>query len=347
MAYTTINKSTDYQNTKLYDGTGNSNAITGVGLQPDLVMLKSRTQGSSGYNGNNFWFDAVRGVTKRLKTDGNNAEVTEAQGLTAFGSDGFTVGTDDIVNKNGDSFVSWNWKAGTTSGITTNGTTTITPTAYSFNTTSKFSILKYTGNDAAGAYVAHGLGTTPTMIIVKKISGTGGWYVYHHKMTTDYNMYLDTTDAEFGGAYVYSPDATNFRLRDHDTVNENGETYVAYCFAEKTGYSKFGKYKGTSSTDGAFIYTGFKPTFFMAKCIDNAESWYIFDNKRLGYNVENAQLYPDNDSAEATTDYADILSNGIKFRYNSVGLNGSSNNYIYMAVGQTLVGTNNIPVTAR
>ena len=162
-------------------------------------------------------------------------------------------------------------------------------------------------------------------------------------------MYLDSTQAALSATAMWNdttPTSSVFSVGTSGASNASG-AMIAYCFAEKTGYSKFGKYNGTSSTDGAFIYLGFKPTFFMAKCIDNAESWYIFDNKREGYNVENRDLYADNNGIEGSADWLDFVSNGVKFRYNSIGLNGSSNNYIFMAFGQSLVGSNNVPCTAR
>ena len=344
MAYTTINKSTDYFNTKLYTGTGSSLALTGVGFQPDLTWIKNRTAGSGA---DHIWTDSVRGVTKSLNSNDNSADDTISNALTAFGTDGFTVGGNGATGASGDTYAAWNWKAGTTSGLTTNGTTTITPTSYSFNSTAGFSILKYTGNGAAGAYVAHGLGTTPAMIIVKKLSGSAGWFVYHQKLQSTYNIYLNTNDAEFGGAYVYSPDATNFRLRDHNDVNQNGETYVAYCFVEKTGYSKFGKYIGNGNANGTFVYTGFKPAFIMVKRYDGTGlSWRFFDSKR-NYNGDREFMYANLTDLEVGGDNMDFLSNGFKNRNTSGHQNGNSDDYIYMAFGQSLVGTNNIPATAR
>ena len=342
MAYTTINKSSLNMNTKLYTGTGSSNALTGINFQPDLTWIKKR-------DGTNYHVltDAVRGATKQMYSNDTGAEQAVAEGLKSFDSDGFTLGTNGDTNGNGGSYVGWNWKAGTTSGITTDGNTTITPSSYSINQTAGFSILKFTGNGVTGAKLAHGLGGTPAKIVIKKIDATGDWTVYHKGMTTGNTMWWNYTQAETAENLIYSPDTTNITLLNHSSVNTNGTTYIAYCWKEVTGYSKFGKYQGTSSTDGAFIYTGFKPTFFMAKCIDNAESWYIFDNKREGYNVENRDLYADNTGTEGSADWLDILSNGVKFRYNSIGLNGSSNNYIFMAFGQSLVGSNNVPCTAR
>ena len=344
MAYTTINKSTDYFNTKLYTGTGSSNAVTGVGFQPDWTWIKSRSDAQS----NNI-FDAVRGQGKVIFTDANSAQATVTDRLTAFNSDGFTVVSDNSVNGSSKTYAAWNWKAGTGQG-SSNTDGSINTIYTSVNTAAGFSISRFDGNGTSGATIGHGLGSTPAMIIVKNLDSTEHWTVRHKDVTAGWNLYLNLTNTQDDNSTVFTttaPTSSVFSVGDNARTNASGAAYVAYCFAEKTGYSKFGKYQGTSSTDGAFIYTGFKPTFFMAKCIDNAESWYIFDNKREGYNVENRDLYADNSGTEGSADWLDILSNGIKFRYNSIGLNGSSNNYIYMAFGQSLVGSNNVPCTAR
>jgi len=342
MAYTTINKSSLHMNTKLYTGTGSTNAQTGVGFQPDLLWNKSRTTAD-----NHLVYDAIRGITKTISPDLNSVESTrDSAFLTSIDSDGFTVGSNGNINANGESFVMWNWKANGAGSANTDGSINST---VSVNQTAGFSIVKWTGTQSLGT-VGHGLGVTPKMIIIKNTSALENWIVYHNSLGNTKNLYLDETNAEHTRSDTFnntSPTSSFFTVNTATGVNKTGSTMIAYCFAEKTGYSKFGKYQGTSSTDGAFINLGFKPTFFMAKCIDNAESWYIFDNKREGYNVENRDLYADNNGTEGSADWLDILSNGIKFRYNSIGLNGSSNNYIYMAFGQSLVGSNNVPCTAR
>ena len=346
MAYTTINKSSDFFNTKTYSGTTNSSdALTGIGFQPDLVWLKSRS--NAGWH---WWTDSVRGVTKTIYSNEVTAEETNADGVTAFGADGFTIGNNSDINGSGKTFTSWNWKAGTTGSGTTGGSGTGKAYSYSVNTTAGFSIVKYIGNGTNGHTIPHHLGAVPKMVIEKvTIGNTNNWGVYHHSMGNTKAMYLDGNSTQTTDSFLNNTTPTsNYVTLGSNMSNQDGKTFIMYSFAEKTGYSKFGIYKGTSSTDGAFIYTGFKPAFFMAKCIDNQESWYIFDNKREGYNVENRDLYADNNSVEGSADWLDILSNGIKFRYNSIGLNGSSNNYIYMAFAEApLVGSNNVPCTAR
>ena len=344
MAYTTINKSTDYFNTKLYTGNGSTQSITGVGFQPDFCWFKNRTSAQS-----NVVVDSIRGRVG-LQPNETNTEYTLNSGrdFGTFDSDGFTVLNPEQYNSfnyNTGSIVSWNWKANGTGSANTDGSINSTVSA---NTTSGFSIVSYTGT-GSNATVGHGLGVAPKMIITKALGASNSWGVYHASTGNNKYMYLDSTQAALSATAMWNdttPTSSVFSVGTSGASNASG-AMIAYCFAEKTGYSKFGKYQGTSSTDGAFIYTGFKPTFFMAKCIDNAESWYIFDNKREGYNVENRDLYADNSGTEGSADWLDILSNGIKFRYNSIGLNGSSNNYIYMAFGQSIVGSNNVPANAR
>jgi len=348
MAYTTINKSSDFFNTKLYTGNGSTNAITGVGFQPDWNWIKCRSHADSSQI-----FDVLR-TTYALRSDGNNAEAV-GNGWTSLDSDGFTLNGDSSggnVNNSGRTYASWNWKAGTTSGITTDGNTTITPSNYSFNQTSGFSILSYTGNGVEGAKLAHGLGTTPAMVIIKRYSTTGDWVVYHKNLSATKSVFLNYTDAETARApngYIYSPDDTNITLSNHGDVNTNGTTTIAYCFAEKTGYSKFGSYVGNgSSSSPTFIYTGFKPKFVMVKNTSQADSWFIHDDKRDGYNDDNEYLFADLSNAEGSNvNRLSMYSNGFNVPTTDKSHNVNGNVYVYMAFGQSLVGSNNVPCTAR
>jgi hypothetical protein len=347
MAYTTINKSTDHFNTKLYTGNGGTNAITGVGFQPDLVWIKDRD--ATGYH---FWTDAVRGVTKTLFSNTTGAEGTEVNGLTAFGTDGFTVGAHSNINTNGRNIVSWNWKAAGGQG-SSNTDGSINTTYTSVNTTAGFSISTYSGNGTAGATIGHGLGVVPKMIIVKNKTHAGGnWVVYHESLGNTKAVYLDLTDASgTAGAWNNtSPTSSVFTVNDANALNgSGGRQYVAYCFAEKTGYSKFGSFTGNGNADGTFIYTGFKPSWIMFKRTSAASDWTIFDTKRLTYNVNNLRLEANTTDAEPSgaANKIDILSNGFKMRHSSSSFNNSGGTYIYMAFGQSLVGSNNVPCTAR
>jgi hypothetical protein len=322
MAYTTIDKSTAYFNTKLYTGNGNAgNAQTGVGFQPDLVWLKSRT--NTEYH--NF-YDSVRGVTKRLSIPPAGAAQSTISGLTAFGTDGFTVGAADTANQNSQNFVAWNWKETATAG---------------------FDIVSYTGTGSAKT-IAHNLGVIPQMIIVKRYNdGTASWMVYHQNLGSNKYLSLDATSAQATGHWNdTSPTASVFSVGTDQRVNASGASYIAYVFAEKQGYSKFGSYVGNSNADGTFVYTGFKPSFVMLKSSTSIEEWVMFDNKRLGYNPDNNALIVSN-SAEATDNDIDFLSNGFKLRRNTGYVNDTGKIFIYMAIGQSIVGSNDVPATAR
>ena len=346
MAYTTINKSTDHFNTKLYTGTGSSNAITGVGFQPDFTWIKITSEAN-----NHELYDAVRGVTKRIYSDQNSAEDTNSYGLTAFGTDGFTVSTGNAVNKSSGSFASFNWKANGAGSSNSDGDITATVSA---NTTSGFSIVKYTGNGSSGATVGHGLGSDVKMVMCKGLGDTYGWKVFHTNLTSGKTLVLNTNAAEDTDANrIASANASTFTTSGTFSVNESGSDYVAYCFAEKTGFSKFGSYTGNGNANGAFIYTGFKPAFIIIKRINATENWVMENNKSRTYNPSYDFLLADsssNPSPGAADNYQklDILSNGFKSRTTSVYSNASGGTYIYMAFAAApLVGSNNVPATAR
>jgi len=244
---------------------------------------------------------------------------------------------------------SWNWKAGTGQG-SSNTDGSINTTYTSVNTTAGFSISTYTGT-GSNATVGHGLGSVPKMIIVKRTSATDVWRVYHGSIGATKHLVLNTTAGDASGSNVWNdtaPTSSVFSISTDSAVNASGATYVAYCFAEKTGYSKFGSYVGNGNADGTFVYTGFKPAFVIVKCTSTTgNNWVMIDNKRLGYNVDNNRIYADLSNAEDTTDVVDLVSNGFKHRFTGGTSNGSGISYIYMAFGQSLVGSNNVPCTAR
>tara|TARA_R100001463_G_scaffold9562_1_gene28725 strand:+ start:63 stop:1094 length:1032 start_codon:yes stop_codon:yes gene_type:complete len=343
MAYTTINKSSEHFNTKLFTGNGSTNAVTGVGFQPDFVWLKNRNT-----TANHHLYDAVRGATKQITSVDTRAESTQTNGLTAFGSDGFTVGIDGDINGSGNGIASWNWKAGTTSGISA-GSQTITPTAYSINTTAGFGIYKYTGNGTAGATISHGLGVKPDQVWIKKLSQADSWRCYNVGYNSGQQYFeLDSVYGYGESAAVFNgtiPTSTTVTLGYQGHVNASGEQHIMYVFAPKVGFSKMGRYYGNGSTDGAFVYCGFKPAFVMIKRGDSQSDWVIQDNKRDGYNYNNHRLFPNTNATEESTVRMDLVSNGFKFRDGDG--NGSGQNFIYYAVGQSIVGSNNIPATAR
>ena len=346
MAYTTINKSSDYFNTKLYTGTGSSHAITGVGFAPNWVWIKKRS--ASGAHG---LLDTVRGVHESLASNSNGGTNDDSNSLTAFGSDGFTVGSSGAFNGGSATFVSWNWKAGTAVSGNTSGSGTAKTYTGSVNTTSGFSIIKYTGNGTAGHTIPHHLGVVPKMIIVKSISATQSWIVL--PPTADgYNkdMKLEDTSA-LGNSDVWNntaPTSTVFSVGSNTNMNDNNATFISYSFSEKKGFSKMGSYTGNGNADGTFIYTGFAPAFFMLKRTDGTNSWRMWDNKRDPFNVRDTSINANENGAEYTdaSVYMDFLSNGVKFR--TTGDNVSGGNYIYMAFAEApLVGTNGVTAKAR
>jgi hypothetical protein len=461
MAYTTINKSSDYFNTVTYTGTGSSNSITGVGFQPDWVWGKQR----SGTNSHEL-YDAVRGVNKIIYSDLSDAEGTNSNGVSAFNADGFTVAGNTSINASGQTVVAWNWKAGGTApaitytvkvvsdsgnkyrfndfgtsavtldlqeggvytfdqsdssnsghplrfSTTSNGThgggteyttgvvvtgtpgnagakTVITvaasaPTLYyyctqhsgmggqantnstfgssnfsgsiqstvSANTTAGFSIVSYTGNGTTGATVGHGLGVKPNLIILKyRNVGSTNWQIYHSSLGATKYLQLNSNGASTTSNTRWNDvEPTNqvFTLGSSGDVKTNGGEYIAYCFVEKRGFSKFRSYTGNGSTDGTFIYTGFKPAWVMIKGSSASNrNWNIIDNKRDTFNVSGDFLQANTNAAEDTSSInMDFLSNGFKHRVTSARVNATET-YIYMAFAEApLVGSNNVPATAR
>ena len=347
MAYTTINKSGDYFNTKLYSGTGSSQAVSGVGFQPDWIWFKSRTSAE-----NHNLFDAIRGSNKIIQSSTSNAEATSTALLTSFDSDGFTVNTDGGVNGSGQTYASWNWLANGAGSANTDGSINST---VSVNTTAGFSIVSYTGNATAGATIGHGLGSAPSMIIAKRRSAVENWAVYHKSMGASKYINLDTTTAEQSSTSRWNgtePTSSVFSVNTHASVNGSGDTYIAYCFAEKTGYSKFGSYTGNGNADGTFVYTGFKPAFVLTKSTSNAVNWQMQDNKTAPHNLMVNKLFANTSASQDTgsENTVDFLSNGFKPRGtgSSENINGNGYSYIYMAFAEApLVGTNNVPCSAR
>jgi hypothetical protein len=357
MPYSNIDKPSKYFNTLTYTGDASSpRTVTGVGFKPDFTWIKNRTRaGSSALN------DNVRGagLNKELSSETNSLEGSNGGSgygyISAFASDGFTLTTGstayDIVNRSGDSYVSWNWLgSGTTPVSNTAGTRTSTVSA---NTTSGFSIVSYTGNQVAGATVGHGLGVKPALIIVKLRSGdVGEPFVYHKSLGATKAFKWNTSDAPITNTTVWNdtePTSTVFSVGTSNNVN-HVYPLIAYCFAEVKGFSKFGSYTGNGSSDGTFIYTGFKPAWIMIKqSSTSGEGWEIADNKRSTNNVITTFLRNSSGTESTNTDRQfDFLSNGIKMRGTHGSTNGSGSTYIYMAFAENpFVSSKGIPTTAR
>ena len=338
-----------YFNPVLFTGnSGTAFSVTGVGFQPDFVWGKPRS-----YADNHRLMDVVRGSTKQLISNATNAEFTQAQGITSFDSDGFTVGTHNGLNTGTNTYVGWCWLADNTTG-SSNTDGSINTTATSVNTTAGFSISKYDGS-GSNATVGHGLGIAPKMVIVKEMTDSRSWVVYHEGIGDAAKVfYLNQTAAAGTDATVWNstaPTSTVFSVGTANGSNGSGNTYIAYAFAEIPGYSSIGSYTGNgSATDGPFVYTGFKPAFVMFKVSSNAPTgWAIIDNKRSNpFNPTDGLLQPDQSGAEGTTDKWDILSNGFKVRTTWPAVNGNGYTVTYMAFAEHPFGGDGVaPATAR
>jgi hypothetical protein len=328
-----------YFNPVLWTGDGtNSRTISGVGFQPDFVWVKSRSTADG-----NALADSVRGMSNQLYSNGTEAENTYKQFgfVSANTSDGFTLSNGasgvQTVNTNGASYVAWNWKANGTGVTNTAGSITSTVSA---NTSAGFSVVTYTGNGSAGSTIGHGLGVAPKMVIVKCRNATSGWIVGHTSIgfSGNYWLVLNTTNAATNATYNMwnstNPSSTVVTLGNDNGVNVNGQTYVAYCFSEVAGYSKFGSYTGNGSADGTFVYTGFRPRYVLMKRTNAIGNWILYDTARNTYNLANNMLFPNTSDADDTSGAIDIVSNGFKARSTSASWNGSGDTYIYMAFAE-------------
>jgi len=312
----------------LYTGTGASlavaNTVNGVNFQPDFVWVKGRSGATD-----HALYDSVRGTTKDLISNATSAETTQATGLTAFGSTGFTVGALAKMNTSAATYVGWQWKAGGTAVSNTAGSIT---SSVSANTTAGFSVVTYMGT-GANATVGHGLGVAPKMMIVKQRSAVNDWIVYHSVLGSGSAVYLNLTNANAAATAwnSTSPTSSVFSVGTSNIINQSGQTYVAYCFSEVAGYSKFGSYTGNGSADGPFVFTNFQPRYILLKSTSTGD-WVTYDSSRNPYNVEDLYLYPNSSAAEAGsgTPRIDFLSNGFKIR-NTGQSNVSGETIIYMA----------------
>jgi hypothetical protein len=340
-----IDKPSDYFNTKLYTGTGSELAVTGVGFQPDWIWFKQRDAIRS-----HALVDSVRGRSKVVFSDLTNPEETSAAStndLVSFDSDGFTVGTTSVsgsFNTSSGSHVAWNWKANGAGSANTTGSINST---VSVNTTSGFSIVKWSGTSATGT-IGHGLGSVPKTVWVKSLANAEGMYTYWQPLGNDKQLLMSSTSAQ-GTTTLWNsttPTSSVFSVINHSAVNGSGD-YIAYCFAEKQGYSKIGSYTGNGSADGPFVYTGFKPAFVLQKSTA-VQGWQLQDNKREGYNGDNDLLQPHDSAAESGVNRIDILSNGFKVITTDAGQNSSGQTYIYMAFAENpFVSSTGVPATAR
>jgi len=341
-----INKPDEYFNTVLYTGDGTTpRNITGVGFNPDWVWIKNRSIDASHFLG-----DRLRGDNKNLNSNSSASEEDNSAKFRSLITDGFQVGNHAGANGSGNNIVAWNWLAGGTGVSNTDGSITSTVSA---NTTNGFSIVSYTGT-GANATVGHGLGSVPKVMFVKRRSTSSDWTCYFESLGNTKRAVLNSTAVPDTASTFWNsttPTSSVFSIGTSGGTNDSSETYIAYCFAEKKGFSKFGSYEGNNSSDGSFIYTGFSPSWVMIKNIDtSATAWVIQDSKRSssgGGNQADKRLRANASNEEETDSAVDLLSNGFKIR-STGSFTSDANTYIYMCFAESpLVGTNNTPATAR
>ena len=351
MAYTTIDDPSAHFQTVLYTGSDDASAtkvVTNDGnsdLQPDWLWFKRRNASA-----NHAIQDTSRGIGNGISSSTTGAEVDDDYGVTAISSDGFSVreNAQAAGEINQGSMVCWQWKAnGGTTSSDSNGSITSTVQA---NTTAGFSIVTYTGTGSAST-IGHGLGSTPDAFFVKSRTNSETWRCWFNSFTGGNNIRLDNTAAVETDTNVWNnslPTSTLLNLGSSGSSNGSSQTYVAYCFHSVEGYSKIGKYTGNGSTDGTFVYTGFRPAFVIFKRTDSAEWWGMIDAKRDTFNAGDKFLKANDSVAEGTGLNFDFLSNGFKPRHTDSAFNGSGASYIYMCFASNpFVSSSGVPVTAR
>ena len=325
----TIKQGNKYMDATLYTGNGSTQTITNAGsFKPDLVWVKSRSAATD-----HKLTDSVRGVQKGLISDTTGAETTDTNGLTAFNSNGWSLGTDTVYNANAATFVGWQWQAGQGStSSNTNGSITSTT---SVNATAGFSVVTYTSQTSGTATVGHGLGVAPAFIITKQRASVGGWTCYHQSLGNTNVITLNSTAATSAASTVWNNTSPTSSVVTLGTGFAGAGTMVAYCFAEIAGFSKFGSYTGNGSADGTFVYLGFRPRWVLIKASSTTDDWYLYDSSRSTYNLTNLVLFPDLTIAESTGVNAvlDFLSNGFKCR-GIANINTGSITYIYAAFAE-------------
>ena len=348
MSYTDVDKPVDYFNTVLYTGNGSTQSISGVGFAGDWFWFKERS-----VSGNHQILDSVRSsFTKNLITNSTGAEGTTSTYITSVNSDGFALGTNNAINQSGVTNVAWCWLADNTTG-SSNSDGSITSTV-SVNQTAGFSIVSYTST-GSNATVGHGLNAVPGLMIIKRRSGdTENWVVYHKFFGATKFVKLNSTDAVSTSSTRFNntePTSSVFSVGTSGDTNGGTSPFIAYCFVEKQGYSKFGNYTGNGNSNGAFVYTGFKPAFVIVKMYEanSNGNWTMHDNKRPGYNPTNKTLYPGRNYSEDTGlgRGMELFSNGFKFTGNDEG-NTTDQEFIFWAFAENpFVSSSGVPTTGR
>ena len=328
----TITQSGDNFNTVLFTGNATARSITGVGFQADWLWFKNRPAAQ-----HHNVFDSVRGADKLLYPNLTNDEATTTH-VTSFDSDGFTIGTNTSVNGNGNGIVTWCWKAGGSASSNSDGSVSSTVSA---NTAAGFSIVQYEGLSSGTQTVGHGLDSAPEYIIYKNRDDTSSWVIYSEPVGTSGFLIFNSTNgkntSDVAGTFnSTAPTNSVFTVGTNNAVGGNGETIIAYCFHSVEGYSKIGTFQGNSNSSGTFVYLGFRPAWVLIKSTSSSTNFCIFDNKRLGYNVDNnlMRIGAGSTTTEQTDDDVDFLSNGLKFRRSSTNFNNSSHTYVYLAFAE-------------
>jgi hypothetical protein len=330
----TILQGNKYMDATTYVATGTApQTVTNAAqFKPDLVWTKNRTSA-----GNHYLNDSVRGAANALNSNTTSAEASLPNYITSFNSNGYGIGSDNFTS--GQNIVGWQWQAGQSSG-SSNTSGSITSTV-SVNTTAGFSVVTYTGT-GSNATVGHGLGAEPSMIIIKARAGadasTRSWAIYRKDLGNTSVIWLDLTAVVNTSRPLYwnstSPTSSVFSIGTDTDVNRSSQTYVAYCWAEIAGFSKFGSYTGNGSTDGPFVYTGFLPKYILIKRTDTIASWVVMDTSRGLYNASYYYLLPNLSDADSGPIAMDFLSNGFKLRLTSAAWNASGGTYIYAAYAE-------------
>ena len=332
MAYTTIDDPTLFFRVKAYSGTGSAASITfditDTSMQPDLVWIKNRST-----SGNHGMWDSVRGASEQIYPNQTYGESTAANSLTAFNSNGFSVGSDGDQNGSGNSLVAWAWKESTTAG---------------------FDIVTYAGDGVEGRNISHSLGAKPHWMVVKNRSSSVKWAVYHEKNTsapgTDHlQLNSDAATSDDDSTWDDTePTSSVFRTKSSSATNGSSANYIAYLWTPIQGFSKFDSYTGNANANGPFVYTGFRPAWILIKNTNASQGWNPYDNKRAGYNNANYRLVANTNEAEYTSEVLDILSNGFKIRTDGEWANGSGHTIVYMAFAESpFANSSGVPTNAR
>jgi len=350
-SYTTIDNPELYFQSKNYVGSSSAQSITLDGsedMQPDFIWFKNRATSSR-----HQLYDSVRGATKLINSDSSDGEQTVSY-FTSFDSDGFTIPSgSSALNGGSQNIIAWNWKAGTSFSNDASATSvgTIDSTG-SVSTTAGFSIISYSGASSTGT-VAHGIGT-PKMIIVKSRSHAKDWTVYHSALGNTKWIELNSNGASQTNSNRWnntSPTSSVFTVATDSSVNASGYTYIAYCFQEIRGFSKFGLYVGNGSTNGTQVHCGFKPSWIMVKGRDSNRWWSMQDKERSPFNLMGDVLFANTNGAEETNNsnyYIDFLSNGFKIRGSSEFNNNNGDVYTFMAFAEApFVNSKGVPCNAR